>query len=262
MYKYLFLVFIFIGCSNKKLVENTTNSGTKDEKYLMLKGANLYSLGKKSEALSTYEEILKINSRNSEALREKAIIEGQFGNKNQAEKDLIEALKLNPKDNLTLKNLGYLNFEKKNYKKSLEYLSKVSLDFKEEQDYFILGYIEFINGNFLNSLKYYEYIEDEEIFNNSLFFDSYLNNLKKIEIFDNDIFFKIENRVKNNKNNTIKLSDFYSVSLKNDELSERVLKNYLTYNKIDRDIVNKLIKLYYKNGDKEKVKKALNLIDN
>ena len=243
MYKYLFLVFIFIGCSNRKLVENTTNSGTKDEKYLMLKGANLYSLGKKSEALSTYEEILKINSRNSEALREKAIIEGQFGNKNQAEKDLIEALKLNPKDNLTLKNLVYLNFEKK-------------------KDYFILGYIEFINGNFLNSLKYYEYIEDEEIFNNSLFFDSYLNNLKKIEIFDNDIFFKIENRVKNNKNNTIKLSDFYSVSLKNDELSERVLKNYLTYNKIDRDIVNKLIKLYYKNGDKEKVKKALNLIDN
>ncbi|MGL5427794.1 MAG: tetratricopeptide repeat protein, partial [Cetobacterium sp.] len=99
MYKYLFLVFIFIGCSNKKIVDNK-NLETKDEKYLLLKGANLYSLGKKSEALSTYDEILKINSKNSEALREKAIIEGQLGNKLQAEKDLLKALNLNPKDNL------------------------------------------------------------------------------------------------------------------------------------------------------------------
>ncbi|MGL4673176.1 MAG: tetratricopeptide repeat protein [Cetobacterium sp.] len=260
MYKYLFLVFIFIGCSNKKIVDNK-NLETKDEKYLLLKGANLYSLGKKSEALSTYDEILKINSKNSEALREKAIIEGQLGNKLQAEKDLLKALNLNPKDNLILKNLGYLNFEKKNYKKSLEYLKKVPLDFREDQDYFILGYVEFLNGNYLNSLNYYGYVEDQNIFNNDLFFNSYLNNLERIETFNNDIFLKIEDRVKKNKKNTIKLSDFYSLSLKKDELSERALKNYLTYNKVDKDIVNKLIKLYYKNGDKEKVEKALNLID-
>ncbi|MGL4358518.1 tetratricopeptide repeat protein [Cetobacterium sp.] len=260
MYKYLFLVFIFIGCSNKKIVDNK-NLETKDEKYLLLKGANLYSLGKKSEALSTYDEILKINSKNSEALREKAIIEGQLGNKLQAEKDLLKALNLNPKDNLILKNLGYLNFEKKNYKKSLEYLKKVPLDFREDQDYFILGYVEFLNGNYLNSLNYYGYVEDQNIFNNDLFFNSYLNNLERVETFNNDIFLKIEDRVKKNKKNTIKLSDFYSLSLKKDELSERALKNYLTYNKVDKDIVNKLIKLYYKNGDKEKVEKALNLID-
>ncbi|MGL5426607.1 MAG: hypothetical protein ACRDAS_01720, partial [Cetobacterium sp.] len=162
---------------------------------------------------------------------------------------------------LILKNLGYLNFEKKNYKKSLEYLKKVPLDFREDQDYFILGYVEFLNGNYLNSLNYYGYVEDQNIFNNDLFFNSYLNNLERIETFNNDIFLKIEDRVKKNKKNTIKLSDFYSLSLKKDELSERALKNYLTYNKVDKDIVNKLIKLYYKNGDKEKVEKALNLID-
>ncbi|MGL4652937.1 tetratricopeptide repeat protein [Cetobacterium sp.] len=262
MYKYLFLVFIFIGCSNNRLIENKKKPETKDEKYLLLKGANLYSLGKKSAALSTYEEILRINSKNSEALREKAIIEGQLGNKTQAEKDLTKALSLDPKDNLTLKNLGYLNFEKKNYKKSLEYLNKVSLDFRDDQDYFILGYIEFLNGNYLNSLKYYEGVKDEDIFNNDLFFDSYLNNLEKIDTLNGDIFFKIEDKIKKNKFNTIKLSKFYSNSLNRDDLSERVLKSYLTYNKVDQDIINKLVKLYYKNGDKEKVKRALNLISN
>ena len=111
----------------------------------MLKGANLYSLGKKSEALEIYEEILKINSKNSVALREKAIIEGQLGNIAQAERDLNRALALNPKDNLTLKNLGYLNFEKKDYLKSSKYLNSVSKDFMNDQDSFILGYLEFLS---------------------------------------------------------------------------------------------------------------------
>ncbi|MGL5278063.1 MAG: tetratricopeptide repeat protein [Cetobacterium sp.] len=262
MWKYLFLVFMLSGCSNNKVVKTTKNLETKNEKYLLLKGANLYSLGKKSEALETYKEILQINSKNSVALREKAIIEGQLGDTIQAEKDLNSALALNPKDNLTLKNLGYLNFEKRNYNKSSKYLKSVSKDFMNDQDYFILGYIEFLNGNYLNSLKYYEYVENDEIFNNSLFFDSYLNNLKRIENLKKDSYLKIEDKIRYNKINTIKLSNFYSSSLEKDDYSERVLKNYLAYNEIDKDIVEELINIYYKNGDKVKEKKALNLILN
>ena len=262
MWKYLFLVFVLIGCSNSEVVKTTKNLETKNEKYLLLKGANLYSLGRKSEALEIYEEILKVNSKNSIALREKAIIEGQLGNIVQAEKDLNNALAINPKDNLTLKNLGYLNFEKRDYSKSSKYLKSVSKDFMNDQDYFILGYIEFLNGNYLNSLKYYEYVEDDEIFNNSLFFDSYLNNLKKIDSLKKDSYLKIENKIKYNKINTIKLSNFYSLSLNKDDYSERVLKNYLTYNDIDKDVVEKLINIYYRNGDKVKEKEALNLILN
>lgn len=262
MWKYLFLVFVLIGCSNNEVVKPVKNLETKNEKYLLLKGANLYSLGKKSEALEIYEEVLKINRKNSVALREKAIIEGQFGNIVQAEKDLNSALALNPKDNLTLKNLGYLNFEKRNYNKSSKYLRSVSKDFMNDQDYFILGYIEFLNGNYLNSLKYYEYVEDDEIFNNKLFFDSYLNNLKRIEHLNKDSYLKIEDKIKYNKVNTIKLSNFYSLSLEKDDYSERVLKNYLTYNDIDKEVVEKLINIYYKNGDKVKEKEALNLIFN
>ena len=131
-----------------------------------------------------------------------------------------------------------------------------------DQDYFMLGYIEFLNGNYLNSLKYYEYVEDDEIFNNSLFFDSYLNNLKKVDSLKKDSYLKIEKKIKHNKVNTIKLSNFYSLSLNKDDYSERVLKNYLTYNDIDKEIVEKLINIYYKNGDKVKDSKALNLIFN
>ena len=262
MWKYLFLIFVFVGCNNKTIKETPKEFVKKDEKYLLLKGANLYSLGKKSEALLVYQEILKINNKNSVALREKAVIEGQLGNLNQAEQDFSKALVLNPKDNLTLKNLAYLNFEKKNYNKSLEYLRRVSKDLKSDQDYFILGYIEFLNGNYLNSLKYYEYVKDEDIFNSDLFFDSYLNNLKQIDSLKKDAYIKIEDKIKNSKSSTIKLSNFYNTFLNRSDFSERVLKNYLTYNEVDRDIVNKLINIYYENGDENKAKKALNLISN
>ena len=43
MWKYLFLVFVLIGCSNSEVVKTTKNLETKNEKYLLLKGANLYS---------------------------------------------------------------------------------------------------------------------------------------------------------------------------------------------------------------------------
>ncbi|MCQ8212545.1 hypothetical protein NON08_08425 [Cetobacterium somerae] len=262
MRKYLFLVFVFIGCSSKNLKETPKDFVKKDEKYLLLKGANLYSLGKKSEALLVYQEILKINNKNSVALREKAVIEGQLGNIKQAEKDFLKSLLLNSDDNLTLKNLAYLNFEKKNYIKSSEYLKRVSKDFKSDQDYFILGYIEFLNGSYLNSLKYYDVIGDESIFNNSLFFDSYLSSLKQENILNKDVYIRIEDKIKSNKKSTIKLSNFYSTFLKRDDFAERVLKKYLTYNELDKEIINELINIYYKSGDEIKAKKALKLISN
>lgn len=262
MWKYLFLIFVIVGCSSKNTKEAPKDFIKKDEKYLLLKGANLYSLGKKSEALLVYQEILKINDKNSVALREKAVIEGQLGNIKQAEKDFSKALTLNPEDNLTLKNLAYLNFEKKNYNKSSEYLKRVSKDLKSDQDYFILGYIEFLNGNYLNSLKYYELVKDEEIFNSNLFFDSYLKSLERTDIIKNDTYIKIEKKIKYNKSNTIKLSKFYSVFLNKNDFSERVLKNYLTYNEIDADIINGLAEIYYKNGDENKAKRVLKLISN
>ena len=51
------------------------------------------------------------------------------------------------------------------------------------------------------------------------------------------------NKIKYNKVNTIKLSNFYSLSLEKDDYSERVLKNYLTYNDIDKEVVEKLINI-------------------
>ncbi|MDX8336241.1 MULTISPECIES: tetratricopeptide repeat protein [Cetobacterium] len=262
MWKYLFLVFILVGCSNNSVIKTTKQTKQKDEKYLLLKGANLYSLNKKSEALKVYQQVLKLNKQNQIALREKAIIEAQLGNINQAEKDLELALKIDSTDNLILKNLAYLNFEKKNYNKSSEYLNRISLDFRNDQDYYILGYIEFINKNYVNSLKYYEYVNSEEIFNKTLFFESYLKNLKQLKITSENSYLKLEDKIKYNKKNTIKLVEYYETNFINTNFSERVLKNYLVYNEVDIDIINKLASIYDKNGNKENYKKVLNLISN
>ncbi|MGL5000881.1 MAG: tetratricopeptide repeat protein, partial [Cetobacterium sp.] len=161
MFKYLFLIFILIGCSNTDVSKKSNDSKTKEEKYLLLKGANLYSSGKISEALSIYEEILKINNKNIDALREKSVIEYKLGNIDNAEKDLIQVLTMNSKDNLALKNLGYLNFNKKNYNKSLEYLKHVSLDSRDDRYYFILGYIKYLDKKYKETLNYYEKIEND-----------------------------------------------------------------------------------------------------
>ncbi|MGL4910527.1 MAG: tetratricopeptide repeat protein [Cetobacterium sp.] len=260
MLKYLFLVFILVGCSNEEISKQKEYFETKDEKHLLVKAANLYSLGKKNEALLIYDSILKINNKNLNALREKAIIEAQIGNFNNTEKDLLKVLSINSKDSLVLKNLAYLNFNKKNYKKSFEYLNRIPNEEKSDEDYFICGYIEFINKNYKESLNYYEKIENEKIFNDVVFFESYLDNLKKIKNVKDFSLLKIEKKVINSRLNTIKLSQYYSQFLKRDDLAEKILKNYLTLNRIDDEVVNELIKLYYKNGDKEKVKKASNLI--
>ncbi|MEG1582379.1 MAG: tetratricopeptide repeat protein, partial [Cetobacterium sp.] len=64
-----------------------------NEKYLVLKGANLYSSGKKSEALKMYTDALKLNPQNLIALREKGIILAQLGDLKLGQKNLEKVLK-------------------------------------------------------------------------------------------------------------------------------------------------------------------------
>lgn len=264
MYKILFFTLILISCSSNNINTKTEKVVKSNEKYLLLKGANLYSNGKKDEALQIYKEILKINSSNIIALREKAIVEAELGNYSNAEKDLEQVLKLSGKDELALKNLGYLNFKKKNYPKSLEYLTSVPEYIKSNQDYAILGYISYLKKDYISSIKYYEKVEDIKIFNDTLFFNSYLENFSNIDntAYKNLSFVKLENKVKYNKNNTIILAKFYSDFLKREDLAENILKSYLLYNELDNDILNNLAQIYKENNQGEKLRRALELISN
>lgn len=259
MWRYMIWMIIFVGCSNNQ-IQISKNLNIDTEKYLLVKSANLYSNGKKQDALNLYDEILKKDKKNVIALREKGIIEAQLGNYNRAMQDLEKALFLSPKDSMILKNLAYLEFRKKNYNKSFDYMNSVSKELLTDDDYFILGYIEYEKHNYKKTIKIYEQLNDSKILNNKLYLVSYLNSIKFSNSLKNERFLKIEQQIIHNKYNMIYLADFYENYLKNTDFSEKVLKKYLINNDLDADILQKLAKIYYKNGDKTQGDKALKLI--
>ncbi|WP_297596460.1 hypothetical protein [uncultured Cetobacterium sp.] len=256
MWIYLFFMFILIGCSSLEKSESS------NEKYLVLKGANLYSVGKKSEALKMYEDALKLNPQNLVALREKGIILAQLENLKAGEKNLDLVFKKNPNDIIVLKNLAYICFKKKEYSKSFEYLEKIPNDLKSDQDYLMLAYIQYLNRNYKDSLINYNLIKNDIMYSNSLFFESYLEVLEEEydQVTQVKILLLIEEKIVYSQKNTIVLFNFYKNSLKRYELAEKVMKNYLTHNSLNNEILQKLSNLYSDMGKKEESLKTLNLI--
>ncbi|MBC2850551.1 hypothetical protein H5J22_03725 [Cetobacterium sp. 8H] len=256
MWIYLFLMLSLVGCNNLDRSEKS------NEKYLVLKGANLYSSGKKSEALKMYSNALKLNPQNLVALREKGIILAQLGDLKLGQENLEKVLKANPNDTIVLKNLAYISFKKKDYSKSFNYLEKIPTDLKSNQDYLMLGYIFYLKKDYVKSLKKYSLITNNIIYSDSIFFDSYLKVLedqynKTIQI---QILLLVEDKIVYSKTNTLILFEYYKNNLKEYKLAERVMKNYLTYNNLNNEILKKLSKLYDEIGEKEESLKTLNLI--
>ncbi|MEG0816353.1 MAG: hypothetical protein RSH80_02490 [Cetobacterium sp.] len=249
-------MFTLVGCNNLDKNERS------NEKYLVLKGANLYSSGKKSEALKMYTDALKLNPQNLIALREKGIILAQLGDLKLGQKNLEKVLKVNPNDTIVLKNLAYISFKKKDYSKSFNYLEKIPADLKSSQDYLMLGYIFYLKKDYSRSLKNYNLISNNIIYSDAIFFDSYLKVLevecnKPIQI---EVLLLVEDRIIYSKTNTLILFEYYKNNLKEYKLAERVMKNYLTYNNLNNEILEKLSKLYDEIGEKEQSLKTLKLI--
>lgn len=257
MLKYLLLIFLLIGCSN-------IEKGKENENYELLKALNLYSNGEKSKALYVYQDILKENPKNVTALREAGIINAQLGNLDESEKYLNKAYQLNMRDEVVLKNLGLLYFIKENYSKSLKILNKIPNDLKDSKDYTLIGYNLYKEKRYEKALENYSKASGKELLENKIFFLSYIDSLKNIKNLEksNKYTENIENNIGNNKENTIILATFYDENLKNYKKSEQILKQYLSKNSLDNDILYRLYKLYVKIGKKEKSERVFKLISN
>lgn len=256
MLKYLILIFFMVGCSsNLRKVEEKEN-------YQLLKALNLYSNGEKSKALYIYQDILEKNSKNEIALREIGIINAQLGNINEGRIYLEKAYRENAKDEVVLKNLGLIYFIQRKYIKTLEILNKIPNDLKDEKDYSLIGYSLYKQRNYDDAIKNYSKILGEEIMSNTLFFSSYIDCLRNIKSIEQDDKFmiNIDRNTEKNKKNTIILATFYEIDLKNYKKSEEILKQYLSKNNLDEDVLSKLYDLYVKVGEKEKSKMVFELI--
>lgn len=257
MLKCFLLIFLLVGCSN-------IEKDTKKDNYKLLKALNLYSKGEKSRALYVYQEILKENPKNVTALREAGIINAQLGNLDESERYLNKAYEEDEKDEIVLKNLGLLYFTKGNYKKSLKILNKIPNDLKDSKDYALIGYNLYKEKRYEEALENYSKASEKEILENKIFFLSYTESLKNIKNLEktNKYMENIEKNIGNNKENTIILATLYDENLKNYKKSEQILKQYLSKNSLDNDILYRLYKLYGKIGEKEKSERVLELISN
>lgn len=166
----LSLIF-FIGC---------TNSNTKQEKYMFIKGINLYQKGKTKEALDQYKKIYEMDSKNVVVIREMALLSYELGDINSSIKFYEEAYKLDPSDRDTIKNLINIYYSIGDYKNAKKYLEKISVN--NDNDLLKLkGYILYSEGKYSEAydiLKNCQFNEDDSNF---------------IRIFT-DILTKVENK--------------------------------------------------------------------
>lgn len=152
----LSLIF-FIGCAN---------SNIKQEKYMFIKGMNLYQKGNKKEALDQYKKVYELDSKNILVIKEIAFLSYELGDINSSIRFYEEAYKLDSNDRDTVKNLINLYYSTGNYKNAKNYLEKISIN--GDSDLLKLkGYILYHEGKYKEAydiLKDYQFNEEDENF--------------------------------------------------------------------------------------------------
>lgn len=257
MIKWLIPLFIFFGCSNVDI-----NKYKKDNEYSLLKGINLYSQGKNREALIEYEKALEKDPKNILILREIAIIKSQLLEYKESKNIFLEILKKEPRDIESLRNLSYLFFDEKNYKKSIFYLEKVPKDLKTQKDYAILAFSYYKIGESKRALLTYKKLKESIVFNSIILTKSYIKVLSENGNKENLflILKSLEKYKPEDVNNVILISNTYENELQNYKYAEKVLKDFLSSNKINDKILLQLAKLYYKIGKKKECRIVFSMI--
>lgn len=260
MKKYLILMsFIFIfGCSNVDKNLNLEN----EKNILLLKGVNSYSNGEKQRALNYYNKVLKLDSKNILALRESGIIYSQFGKERKAKERFEKVLEIDKSEGLSLKYLSYLEFENKNYLKCIEYLDRIPDSILTEKEIILKGYSYYLLEKYSKSLENYSKVNLRNILENEDVTRSYIEVLnksyKKEKVYQK--LLDLSNVENFNYKSTLIVADNFIENFKDYSQAEKVLKLYLNKNPLEKNILLKLIEIYYLQGKNNEAEKLLELI--
>ncbi|NME36104.1 tetratricopeptide repeat protein [Fusobacterium sp. FSA-380-WT-3A] len=167
------LTLIILGCSSYEKRENTNDNLERPE-YVILKGINLKQRGEYSEALVTFEELFKEDSKNKILLEEIAESYVKLGDYKKAIFYYEEAMKYSERDVRLIKNLAYTYYLDGNYKKSLESLENL---YEKENDIETkkLKVFLLIKNNLKISQEYLENVENKIENFDINFYDMYVN---------------------------------------------------------------------------------------
>lgn len=252
-------LILFMGCSNA----NTRGGKLMDkEQYYILRGMNNAQEGKYLDAIKELKVAYNKNPKNIVTLRELAYCYGELGDLEEAKKLYDEALKLDPKDLVSIKNIAYINYLQKNYELTRSYLKEIPEKLRDEYSYKLYGYL-YLNEK--NYDKAYENLKMAVSLNRSFdpeLIEKYVEVLR-IKKRTSEIYRYLDENYelyKNRKDYILIYSEKLSENFSELRKAERALKRYLAEHNQDDEVILELAKNNIEQGKYDEVLKILSLV--
>ncbi|MGL5964027.1 MAG: tetratricopeptide repeat protein [Fusobacteriaceae bacterium] len=253
------ILILSIGCSNS----NSRGAKLMDkEQYYILRGMNNAQDGKYLDAIKELKVAYNKNPKNIVTLRELAYCYGELGDLEEAKKLYGEALKLDSKDLVSIKNIAYISYLEKDYQSTRDYLKDIPGKLRDEYSYKLYGYL-YLNENDYD--KAYENLKMAVSLNRNFdreLIEKYVEVLrtkKKIA----EIYRYLDQNYelyKNRKDYIVIYSGKLSENFSELKKAERALKRYLAENNQDDEVILELAKNNIEQGKYEEVLKILSLV--
>ena len=229
------------------------------EEFSFLRGVNYSQNGEYFLALKELENAHKENSENIFVLQELGYVLLQLNRLEEGIKCYKKVLILDTNNILAMKNLGYIYYQKKEYKLSKEYLIKIPPSLEDDFIKKLNAYIEVDIENWDKAEHYFEKIIDSE-YENELY-EKYTLTLIKLD--KREKLFKFINKKYEKYHLNPQYLIFYTKTLENYfeefELSEKILKRYLAIQGVSEEIIGVLIENLKKQNKNEEIKTILKL---
>ena len=160
---FLVIILIFTSCSSSTQVKNKkTNQVETKEEYYILKGINYVREGNYTKGLKEYEKAYQKNENNIITLKEIARTYIKLEDYEKGIYYYLRALKIDSKDQESLRNLGYVYFLKDNPKQSLAYLNKLSSKGINFETLKLKAYLLYEEKDFKTAYKNFKVIFSQE----------------------------------------------------------------------------------------------------
>lgn len=166
---FLLLANPVLFAKKKKKDKNTSNTATTvltkkelEQQTIFISGVQSYLLGNSQEAITKFNEVLRMNSKNDAALYELARIAFESGNMDRAISYAQDAIKFNPNNEFYYQYLAEAKGEKKDYEGAAKvYETLIKLKPKEYDYYYDWAYMLSKAGKYKEALDVYNTLENK-----------------------------------------------------------------------------------------------------
>lgn len=256
---FILLTLIFItACSNNKPKEKNLDK----EEYYILRGINLSQEGKNLEALQEFEKAYNKNSDNPVTLRELGLVYGELGNLEKSEFFYKKAIENDDTDQVSLKNLGLINYANGDYDEAEKYVEMVSKDSIDVLVLKLRGFIAAKNGD---SEKAYPMLKE------ALLIDEYMD-LELYSVYSSvvlqekkfmELYQVLEDgyeKYPSERSYVLFYTTMLSEKFGEDKKATRVLKRYMAENGGGDLLYMQLAKISLKAGESTTARKSIGMV--